>query len=188
VANLQARLRKFEREDLSDLLRWTTDLDQLGPYVQAEDHKLIDWQERFDQTNLLGPEEWFYLYESDEGVKLGYAHFWKCDRYEDHLEFGRVLDKEYRNKGLGLAFLKKILDLIFESQSCFRVQAITAADNKIVQKQWQQAGIRNEGILRSFMTVRELRLDCAIGSILRHEWQEQKAQEQKAQEQKAKVN
>lgn len=175
MVDLQARLRKFERQDLPDLLRWTSDIEQLGAYVQAEDHNLSDWQERFDKTSLLGPEEWFYLYERADGAKLGYAHFWRCDRYEDHLEFGRVLDKEYRNKGLGLDFLRQIIDLIFESQNCFRVQAITAADNEIVQKQWRQAGITSEGRLRSFMTVRERKLDCAIGSILRSEWQEMKS-------------
>lgn len=169
---MQGILRPFTRNEVELYHDWLADQSVLGPFVETEHTSLEELLERFDLTGWDNPQETYRIYESMSGDKLGYAHWWKCDKYEPHIEFGRVLLPPYRGKGLGTGFLLDILETIFAGCDTDRIQAITAVDNQVVLHQWQQVGIQVEGTLRQFMTLRGAHVDCKIGSILRDEWQE----------------
>ena len=167
---MSASLRPFRREDVELYFTWMNDKNVLGDFVEREHDSLDTLLARFDETQFFGPEEWFYIWEGEDGSPMGFAHWWKCDKFEEHLEFGRILVPPYRGKGLGTEFLRQIVEKIFSTTSTNRVQAITACGNDVVLRQWARVGIQKEGVLRSFMTVKDTVVDCCIGSILREEW------------------
>lgn len=164
------RLRAFTRADVVLYHGWMTDPAVLGDHVEAETRSLDELLAEYEVTGFAGPEEWHYLYETAEGEPMGYAHWWRCDRFEPHLEFGRVLLPIFRDRGLGLPFLLDIIDKVYATRDNHRLQAITACGNERVVKQWEQAGIQREGRLRSFMRLKDEMVDCYIGSILREDW------------------
>lgn len=163
-------LRKFQKSDVKLYRDWMNDPIVLGAFVQPDDRPLSEMEESFESNGWQGPDEWFFMYVGDDDTRLGYAHWWKCDRYESHIEFGRVLVPPYRGTGIGSRFLETIVDKIFTCTDSYRIQAITACENKAVLKQWKNVGIKEEGTLREFMTIGDQRLDCKLGSILRNEW------------------
>ena len=166
----EAFLRTFEKSDVRVYRDWMNNPEVLGSYVQPDTRPLVEMEKEFESTGWQGPEEWFFMYVKEDGTRLGYAHWWHCDRYENHIEFGRILVPPFRGKGLGTVFLKTIVDKIFSSTDSNRVQAITASSNAPVLKQWASVNIQEEGTLRQFMTVGNQLYDCKLGSILRDEW------------------
>jgi RimJ/RimL family protein N-acetyltransferase len=164
------KLRPFTRDEVKLYLQWITDLNVVGDYVEIEEHTLADLLSEYDRTKWLGGDATYMIYENSNKEILGYAHWWKCDRYESHLEFGRVLLPEYRGHGLGTTFLREIIDTVFRTRDTLRLQSIAVVDHRVVLDQWSKVGIKIEGRLREFMTLRGMYVDCYIGSILRKEW------------------
>ncbi|MBX9689289.1 MAG: GNAT family N-acetyltransferase [Candidatus Obscuribacterales bacterium] len=171
MSAIQMRLRPFQRDELKYYDLWMASAEVCGPYVELEKHTLEELQADFDidkwQSNRL--RRWLLFNELD-GALMGFAHAWEFEKYESHQEFGRILLPEYRGKGLGLPMLRLILDTIFDETKVDRLQTMTACDNEAVLKCWKNAGIRIEGRLREYMTLRGRYVDVFLGGILRKEW------------------
>jgi RimJ/RimL family protein N-acetyltransferase len=163
-------LRPIRPEDVELVFDWVNSPTVLGEFVSVDEFSK-EMLVNFAHNNGKLGDDFFWVLVDAEVNRIGYAHAWPCDRYEDHMEFGRVLLPEYRGKGLGVSFLYKILEKIFSNTNADRVQAITASHNTAVLKNWQKSGIVVEGEMRDFMTLHDQKVNAFLGSMLRSEFQ-----------------
>jgi RimJ/RimL family protein N-acetyltransferase len=165
------RLRPFERSEVTLYHEWMADKQLVGPFVEVESEPLDELLNDYDTDRWQSDRLHRWLIEDETGTIMGFAHCWQFDKYEPHVEFGRVLLPEYQGKGIGTEVLRVLLQLIFETTTCNRAQTISACDNTAAVRTWEKAGLTIEGRLRGFMTLNGQMTDCYLGSMLRCEWE-----------------
>lgn len=168
-------LRPFLKKEVRLYKNWIEDPLVVGPHLSVENISLEtllkDFQKNRWQNNEIS--RWLLCRKDREGYEklLGFGHAWQFDRYETHMEFGRIILPPYRSKGIGTPLLKLLIDQVFRQfPETLRLQAITGCSNIACLRTWEKARIQIEGKLRKFMTLKEEQVDCYIGSILRKEW------------------
>lgn len=165
------RLIPFSKLDIPLYIKWMSDKNFTGEFVEIEDESLIDLQKDFDltdgwQNSFL--RRWLFLNES--GKPLGFGHGWRCDKYESHFEIGLILEPSERGKGYGVYFLNLLIETVFQVVEAKRLQLISVCENAAMHKVWQKVGIVQEGRLHEYMTLEGKMRDCYIGSILKKDW------------------
>jgi RimJ/RimL family protein N-acetyltransferase len=175
IENCNHYLRAFKKEEVHLYKEWVSSREIMGPYVNLEKLSLRSLFDEFGKGQWQNNEisRWLFCHKRDEGIEevLGFGHAWRFDRYEKHMEFGRVLLPAFRGKGIGSYLLWSLLNRIFDHfPETDRLQAITACSNRACLRTWEKLGVQTEGRLRHFMTLEEQHVDCYLGSILRNEW------------------
>lgn len=164
-------LRPFESTEVVLYQQWMADKNVVGHHVEVEHETPETLLADFEQDGWQSDRLRRWLVVDTAGNIAGFAHCWQFDKYEQHVEFGRVLLRAYQGRGLGTAVLLELLRLIFETTTCNRAQSISACSNLAAVRTWKKAGMTVEGRLREFMTLDGHMVDCFLGSMLRHEWE-----------------
>ena len=163
-------LEPFQKKHLQLYYDWMRDPHVLGPYVAPDKRSLDELIRDFevDQWTTDRARAWLLKGENEE--IMGYADAWLFDRFESHIEFGRILLPEFRRKGFGKAFLHLVIDKVFDETSAHRVQSITSSSNIAIKKNWAALNFEPEAKLKEYMKLEEGYVDCFLFSVLRPEW------------------
>ena len=114
-----------------------------------------------------------FMIEKKDGRKIGNVTF-----YNSYiggaklLEIGYVMVQSERGKGYCTEAAQLMVDYLFLSLDVDRIQASTSVKNKGSQRVLDKAGFTKEGTIRK--SVRGVRRDGYLYSILREEWKEPK--------------
>lgn len=172
MTNADVSIRPFTRDEVVLYQRWMGDKAVCGAHVQTEDESLDELLADFDQHQGWQSDtlrRWIVTNSAEE--IMGFAHAWQFDKYEPHMEVGRVITPEFRGRGIGKRLLEVVTETLFRECPTDRVQAISACTNRAASRHWEELGWTIEGRLRGFMTLGDEKVDCFLGAILRKDWE-----------------
>lgn len=157
-------LRIIQKEDLSLVAEWLSNLDFYGEYNPLMQVSRGELQKSYDNPI----SEWFFI-EKKDGSKIGEI---------GHRPVGKAQGIAYallpneRKKGYCSEAVKIMVDYLFLSRDIVRIQAHTDVRNEGSQRTLEKVGFKKEGLIRKHDFVYGKWTDDYIYSILREEWKE----------------
>ncbi|MFB7462638.1 GNAT family N-acetyltransferase [Streptomyces sp. NPDC056224] len=106
-----------------------------------------------------------------DGTPIGHTALINQDMVDGTAEVFLVMDPQYRGKSYGTDALDALTDLAFGELPMQRLQAVTHTGNTAALSVLDRAGFVQEGVRRSACLHRGRRLDVAVLSLLRSEWE-----------------
>ncbi|MFD9366642.1 GNAT family N-acetyltransferase [Streptomyces sp. NPDC060020] len=106
-----------------------------------------------------------------DGTPIGHIALVDQDMVDGTAEIHLVMDPQYRGRSLGTDAVDALADLAFGELPMQRVQAVTHTGNTAALGVLAKAGFVQEGVRRSACLHRGRRLDVAVLSLLRAEWE-----------------
>ncbi|WP_404961742.1 GNAT family N-acetyltransferase [Streptomyces sp. 147326] len=108
-----------------------------------------------------------------DGTPIGHIALVDQDMVDGTAEVHLMMDPRYRRRSHGSDALDALTDLAFGELPMQRVQAVTHTGNTAALTVLAKAGFVQEGVRRSACLHRGRRLDVAVLSLLRAEWEAQ---------------
>jgi ribosomal-protein-alanine N-acetyltransferase len=137
------------------------------PYTEDDAEQYIEQKhEEMSPDNLLF---WSLHHREDERV-IGLANIHGIDTSNRNGELGYGLNPDYWGKGLMTEALQSIITYGFNAHNLYRIEAKTAERNTNSKNLLERLGFTKEGTLRDHMEIRGGRVDNAVYSMLRAEW------------------
>jgi len=151
-------LRRLSYADLADLNE--LDLDKelvpyndtfcLPSYSEADDvreEQLSKWVEADQKMKPLQDDNtlWLGIEKQDPSKLIGYLTIRFTDSDHQQVEFGIVLNRDFRRKGFGTEAVVGILRFCFKGISVHRVSASCDSQNVPARRMLEKAGMRCEG-------------------------------------------
>jgi RimJ/RimL family protein N-acetyltransferase len=169
-------LRLAEKEDLSLLALWLSDVNFAGEYQHFPDQISKDQLEERVVEQKLYQTEWVdFIIEKKDGTKIGWAAHYVSAPNFGWIEIGYAIISSERNKGYGTETIQILADYLFLTRKIVRVQAVIDAANLGSGKALKKAGFKREGTLRKALWNAEGNwADADVYGILREEWKRPK--------------
>ncbi|MFJ6755126.1 MULTISPECIES: GNAT family N-acetyltransferase [unclassified Streptomyces] len=108
-----------------------------------------------------------------DGTPIGHIALVDQDMVDGTAEVHLMMDPRHRGRSHGSDALQALTDLAFGELPMQRVQAVTHTGNTAALSVLAKAGFVQEGVRRSACLHRGRRLDVAVLSLLRAEWEAQ---------------
>ena len=161
-------LRKFKKEDASDILEYGSDKQTLK-YLIWEGVETLD-----DALNSVIDYYWsrpgIYAIELKENKKCIGAIDLRLEAEHEKSSFGFVLNREYWNKGYMSEALSAVLKLCFEKLDLNRVEACHYVGNEGSGKVMEKCGMKQEGFRKQGDKVKGVFQDVVHYGITKEEW------------------
>ncbi len=161
------RLRRAEAGDL--------------PFVLATEGmahnalRISRWPRERHEACLADPDFAYWLALGEDGAPLGYAILKGLTDRNGNIALQRI-SVASPGQGTGRAFLAGLLDLAFAGTACHRFWLDVFTDNPVARALYASLGLVEEGVMReSVVRADGNRASLAVMSILRQEWEAQKA-------------
>jgi ribosomal-protein-alanine N-acetyltransferase len=170
----EIRLRPVDDSDIDDLHNWWNDPGFAGRYDSFFPKSESEVEE------LVKEGRFFVILSRSEDKKIGFIvyHLTRSD-YLNLFEAGCRINPGERRKGYATEATRLIVDYIFETKRDIeRIESITDTENVPSQKVLEKNGFKREGELRRrFFKKGQYRSEY-IYSLLREEWQKERARGQ----------
>jgi diamine N-acetyltransferase len=174
------RLRRNERGDVSQFVRWLND-PEVRRYLSVNmPISLANEEQWFENTlKLPAPEQPFAIEirqtsaekGADEWQMIGNCSFMDVNHNAHSAEVGLFIgDKSCWNKGYGTEVMRLLLRFGFETLNLNRIFLRVDDDNKRGVRAYEKAGFVHEGSLRQSVYRDGHYHDLLIMSVLRSEW------------------
>ena len=166
-------LHRMTLDDAGDVFKYSSD-PEVFKFVGGKVHKTIKDSEEF-------LKEICEKYESREVIVWGMVHkehgkligdcgFIKWDASQARAELDYLLSREYWDHGLMTEAVKEVIRFGFGNMQLNRLQGICEVANMASARVMEKAGMRFEGVLRSYIQHDGKPLDMKMFSIIRKEW------------------
>lgn len=167
-------LRQLEPTDAEMMFRnWTSD-PQVTRYLRWEAHHQVEEAERMLQ-------QWLSLYASGEtyywgitlkdGEMIGSIGVDITSAFDLQGSLGYKIGSQWWHQGYAREATKAVIDYMFRFTDLERLDAYHAVENAASGRVMEAAGMRFEGLLRSYYRTRAGFHDCALYAITRSDWQ-----------------
>jgi RimJ/RimL family protein N-acetyltransferase len=164
------QLRDYAERDIPEILIAYQDDPRLhvrlGEQRPPSGAELGRRAEQEPAVRAAGTRAHFTILERDSDVCCGVVNVHKVDWEQARCELGIWIAPQARGRGLSRSALRRASEWLFETFGMQRVQVITEPDNESMLRSARAAGFVEEGVLRSYMVERGIRLDGAILSLL----------------------
>jgi RimJ/RimL family protein N-acetyltransferase len=164
------QLRDYAERDIPEILIAYQDDPglhvRLGEQRPPSGAELGRRAEQEPAVRAAGTRAHLTILEPDSDVCCGVVNVHKVDWEQARCELGIWIAPQARGRGLSRAALRRASEWLFETFGMQRVQLITEPDNESMLRSARAAGFVEEGVLRSYMVERGIRLDGAILSLL----------------------
>ena len=177
MAMLEGRrvnLRVAELEDVPRLAEWFSDPTFAGEYqhfpVQVPASHL---EERVRRHELYHSEWVDFIIEDKSGNGTGWAAHYTSAPNFGWTEIGFAVAPSGRGRGYASEAASLLVDYLFLTRDCPRVQAVADADNLGSVRVLEKSGFAREGVLRKALwSAKGEWADGVICGIVREEWRE----------------
>lgn len=162
-------LAPVDVDDAELLHRWRADptaVYEIGIWPRS----LTAMRERIERNNDNDDQDDFLVLLPD-GTPVGHAALTHQSMVNGTAEVELMLAPEHRRNGYGVAALDALVDLAFGELPMHRLVAETHAENAAALAVLGRSGFVREGTSRSACLHRGRRLDIAVCSLLRAEWE-----------------
>ncbi len=147
----RTRLRPICEEDLAVIFeKWTQDAD-ISKYMTWAPHKNIQETKQFinycldswDKSNCT----WIIENKDSSEIIGSFAA-----RYEDHkIDIGYLLIKSHWGKGYMTEVIESFINEVFKDKDVQRIWAVCDAENIASKRVMEKAGMKYEGLLKSWL-------------------------------------
>lgn len=167
------RLRKLTRADIPDVFAYASDAEvsaqtTWNPHqTQEQSRQFVERVLRVYQYGEVGP--WGVEHKGD-GRIIGTCGFNDLDTYHRRAEIGYALARPYWNLGLTTEAVTAVLRFGFGRLLLNRIQAMCLTANIGSARVMEKAGMRYEGLLRSYAYIKGDYRDLKLYAILREDW------------------
>jgi ribosomal-protein-alanine N-acetyltransferase len=166
-------LRKMTSDDAEEAFEYSSD-PEVFEFVGGEVHRTIRDSEEFlkeisEKYERQETVVWGIVYK--ERCKLiGDCGFIKWDASQARAELDYLLSREYWNQGLMTEAIMEVIRFGFERMQLSRIQEMCEIANVASARVMEKAGMRFEGVLRSYIQHDGKSLDMKMYSIIRNDW------------------
>ena len=168
----RVNLRVADIGDVPRLADWFSNPDFAGEYqhfpVQIPESHI---EERIRRHELYHSEWVDFILEDKSGTDTGWAAHYTSAPNFGWTEIGFAVIPSERGKGHASEAATLLVDYLFLTKDCPRVQAVADVGNLSSQRVLEKAGFRKEGVLRKALwNVKGEWADGVICGIVRDEW------------------
>ncbi|MHC4192802.1 MAG: GNAT family N-acetyltransferase [Planctomycetota bacterium] len=175
LPTLQAKrltLRKMTLGDAEDVFKYSSD-PEVFKFVGGKVHKAVRDSEGFLKEICEKYERretivWGIVCK-ERGKLIGDCGFIKWDASQARAELDYLLSREYWNQGLMTEAIVEVIRFGFEKMQLSRIQGICEIANVASARVMEKAGMRFEGVLRSYIQHNGKALDMKMYSIIGNE-------------------
>ena len=143
-----------------EVIRWTT-----IPAGQDET-ATRQWMQRGMAGLAVGSDLSLVIADATTDEPLGTIGLHEINRAAGRAVAGYVLAREVRGKGLGRRALRLLCAFAFDELRLARVELTIEAENHASRSMAEAVGFREEGVLRSYMTIAGRRRDMLMYGLL----------------------
>ena len=124
------------------------------------------------KKDAMGPKNLVFwsLHHKQDNKIIGLANIHSIDTGNRNGELGYGLNPDYWGRGLMKEALQSVITYGFNRHNLYRVEAKTAERNTNSKNLLESLGFTKEGTLRDHMEIRGERVDNAVYSMLKPEW------------------
>jgi RimJ/RimL family protein N-acetyltransferase len=171
-------LRPLQESDYHHFLQLSQD-EQMWQYFTLnlqDENQLSKWMNIAKQDRELGTRIPFTIINKETNTIAGSTSIGNISDFDLRAEIGwSWLGKPYRSSGVNRHAKFSMLKYIFEEWKFERVEFKTDVLNERAKKGLKNVGVKEEGVLRSHMTMwNNRRRSSVFYSILKDEWPEVK--------------
>jgi [ribosomal protein S5]-alanine N-acetyltransferase len=166
-------LRRLEADDWSKLVPYLSDQDSLPhDYHAMDDHEVQQWIEEDSARRLTDSGQTIHLGIEIKNEQAFLGHF--DLRFEDmhHVaaSFQLILNRQVFRHPLGVEALTGLLVFAFRRLNLHRITTSVLAENLEIQRCFQAAGMRQEGVFRKDQRVNAEWKDSVLYAMLREDY------------------
>lgn len=171
-------LRPLEKIHIPQIARWFGDLDALSSFDRAMrvPHSLDAaekaWSEVLGNDGQNG-KYWFSICRGEAEI-VGIIGLENLSQVNRDAVIALYVEKQTRNKGVGVRAAALLLDVAFQQLGLNRVTSYYRADNKASRQLIERVGFQHEGCMRKAWFAHGQNLDMIVVGILREEWLERR--------------
>ncbi len=146
--------------------------EEVTRFVIFPTHQSIADTEAFITSVITNDERgmvWAIVNKQSNTV-IGTIGVHKVELQHRKLEVGYALSNNFWNKGITTEALKAVIQTIFEQTSINRIEALAMIENPPSTKVMEKAGMKFEGVLREFVSIKGVTRNMNIYSIIRSEY------------------
>ncbi|MFL5811507.1 MAG: GNAT family N-acetyltransferase, partial [Flavisolibacter sp.] len=167
-------LRPIQESDFADFHRLSQDEDMWKYFSLnlANEEQLKKWMSMAFHEIQMNTRRAFTIVEKATGKIAGSSSMGNISMHDLRLEIGwSWLGSEFRSSGLNLHAKYSMMKYAFEEIDFERVEFKTDVLNERAKKGLRKVGGKEEGVLRSHMTMwNNRRRDSIYFSVIRNEW------------------
>ncbi len=161
-------LRPIRRDDAEDIFEYTS-RPEVSRFTSWETHASLDdtlaYIEQAGESRPEGQYTWS-LVDKESGKVVGNLNV-TADRAHRRASLGYQLSPDYQGRGLMTEAAGAAVDFAFDRLGANRVEAVCSVKNGPSRKVMERLGMRREGTLRDYMTVKGKPLTVHMYSIVR---------------------
>ncbi len=164
MTNRELRLRAPEPEDIEVMMRYENDTEvwqmsnTTGPYSRYQLKQYIEQTE----NDLFADRQLRLMVEDTEGRVVGVVDVCTFDPLHSRAEVGILVDKSYRQKGIGQAALAMLEAHLFGRLGIHQLYAYIGVDNEPCRRLFASLGYKESGVLKDWMRVGSSYMDVLI--------------------------
>ncbi len=172
-------LRPLRLDDVGWLSEMSVDPVAVGPHnwggVERDLGEVAAaLRERIESDGPVHPFAGQLVVELADGTPIGDVS-WRPERWGPSEQssfptFGIELLPEFRGQGFGTTAQRLLIDHLFATTDCNRVQSDTAVDNPAEQRALEKVGMQREGVIRGAEFRDGTYHDHIVYGILRNDW------------------
>ena len=164
-------LRPIAMSDAQEIYEYCC-RDEVTKFVRFETHKSIADTEAFIASIIANDERgrvWAIVLKERNTV-IGTIGIHKVELQNQKLEVGYALSNDFWNKGITTEALRALIQTIFEQTTINRIEALAMIENPPSAKVMEKAGMKFEGVLREFVSIKGVLRSMNIYSIIRKDY------------------
>ncbi|MEP7136339.1 MAG: GNAT family N-acetyltransferase [Chloroflexota bacterium] len=164
-------LRALRSTDLDDLYEYASD-PEIDRYVPWEHYKNIEearenLNEFIDEYEKDGLGAWGIEHRADKKL-MGIINTSIPHRINRRVEIGYTISRAYWGQGLATEAAREVVKFGFEKMDLVRIEAVVLPENKASARVLEKAGMKFEGLLRSYQIWRGEPRDLNMYAIIRN--------------------
>lgn len=173
------RLRPLRLDDIGWFSEMLIDPEAVGAHnwggVERDlDEVATKLRRRIESSEPAHPFTGQLVVELADGTPIGDVS-WRPEKWGPSEKsafpgFGIELLPKFRGHGYGTMAQRQVVDHLFDTTDCHRVQSDTAVDNPAEQRSLEKIGMRREGLIRGCEYRDGAYHDHIVYGILRNEW------------------
>lgn len=169
-ANMQISIRKFERQDVENKVKWIND-SRNNAYLHYDLPLEVEKTELWYEKNKYRTDRYDAVIEID-GMAAGLIGLLNIDCKNQKAEYYVCIgDQSVKGKGVALMASKLLLEYAFCTLKLNKIYLYTERDNIKAQRLFERLGFRNEGLLKEDLIYNGRRVDRFYYGITRLEYE-----------------
>lgn len=155
---MQIRLRKFEKRDIEDKIKWINDSNN-NTYLHYDLPLELEKTEAWFEKNKDRADRYDAIIEVD-GNSVGLIGLLGIDFKNKKAEYYICIgEADYKGKGVATIASKMLLEYAFDTIGLNKVYLYTEYDNISAQRLFERLGFKKEGLLKEDIIYNDRRVD-----------------------------